>query len=179
MTIFESERIRCRDFFEDDFEAVHAYASLPEVVRYMVWGPNTEEETRTFIRDAIESSKQVPRMKYELAIVDKQNQDLVGGIGLFIISDRHRTGEIGYSINPNFWRRGYGYEAAYLALQYGFEVLGLHRIQATCDLRNEGSARILEKIGMSLEGVLRDHILLRDGWRQSKLYGMLETDYFK
>ena len=69
MVIIQTKRLVLRDFNEDDWEAVHEYASDPEVVRYMEWGPNTEEETRNFIKRAISHQNEKPRRNFTLAIV--------------------------------------------------------------------------------------------------------------
>jgi RimJ/RimL family protein N-acetyltransferase len=61
-------------------------------------------------------------------------------------------------------------------LRFGFDELGLHKISATCDPDNRGSARVLEKIGMRREGVLRDHFLIRGQWRDRLLWAVVRTD---
>ena len=69
MEIIQTARLVLRDFEEADWEAVHSYGSDLEVVRYMDWGPNTEEETKKFIQRAIAHQKEQPRRIYTLAIV--------------------------------------------------------------------------------------------------------------
>jgi RimJ/RimL family protein N-acetyltransferase len=84
---------------------------------------------------------------------------------------------IGYVINPRCWGRGYATEAAREMLRFGFGELELHRIEATCDVLNAASARVLEKIGMQREGLLREHMWLRDRWRSSYLYSILADEW--
>ncbi|WP_353958327.1 GNAT family N-acetyltransferase [Fictibacillus sp. b24] len=62
-------------------------------------------------------------------------------------------------------------------LQFGLEKLQLHRIFVTCDPRNKASEKVLSKIGMTLEGRMRECILLKDGWRDSMLFSMLEHEW--
>jgi len=174
--ILETERIICRDFRYNDFEDIHSYGSSTEVVKYMAWGPNTEEDSRVFMNEAIECITDDPRLRYELAIIDKKLDAFVGGVAIYIISEDSRVGEIGYSINPKYWNNGYATEAAKAVIEYGFRKLELHRIQATCDVRNTGSSHVLEKAGMTREGKIREHILLRDGWRDSYMYSILENE---
>jgi len=88
-----------------------------------------------------------------------------------------RSGEIGYSVHPDYWGQGVATEASGLLLKFGFEELLLHRIYATCDPRNMGSSRVLSKIGMTYEGRLRDALLIRDGWRDSLVFSMLEQEW--
>ena len=68
-------------------------------------------------------------------------------------------------------------QAARGLLAFGFETLGLHRIAATCDTGNVGSARVLEKIGMRREALFREDSLLRGRWRDSFLYAVLEHEW--
>ena len=61
-------RLLVRDFRASDFEDVHAYASDPEVARYVVWGPNTRDETQTFLGLALAAQTASPRLDFNLAI---------------------------------------------------------------------------------------------------------------
>lgn len=99
--------------------------------------------------------------------------DVIGAAGLVVEEVATRSGSIGYVIHPAFWSRGYATEAAARLLQFGFTDLRLHRIWATCRPENRPSARVLEKVGMQLEGQLRDHILIRGQWRDSLLYAAI------
>ncbi|MDY0409775.1 GNAT family N-acetyltransferase [Paracerasibacillus soli] len=80
-------------------------------------------------------------------------------------------------MNPKYWKMGFATEVANLLISYGFKQLKLHRIFATCDPRNIGSLRVLEKVGMMKEGRIREHILIKDGWRDSLLYSVLEQEW--
>ncbi|CAH1059687.1 hypothetical protein PAECIP111894_05899 [Paenibacillus pseudetheri] len=90
-----------------------------------------------------------------------------------------RSGEIGYTVHPDVWGQGVATAAAGLMLNFGFEELHLHRIYATCDPRNSGSSKVLTKIGMTYEGRLRDALLIKDGWRDSLMFSMLEHEWCK
>ncbi len=99
------------------------------------------------------------------------------GAGELHIQDFHgHNGEIGYSLHPAFWGRGIATEAARLLIDFGFRKLHLHRIYATCDPRNTASFKVMEKAGLSYEGRMRENLLIKDGWRDSLLYSILETD---
>ncbi len=172
-------RLLLRDFVAADWEAVQEYACLPEVVRYMPWGPNSEADTRDFVDRALAAQAVTPRVNYELAVVWRESGKLIGGCGLTVQSPTHRVGEIGYCLRPDFWRRGCITEAAGALLALGFEQLQLqlHRIQASCDPENPASRRVLEKVGMQLEGRLRQNLQLRGQWRDSLLWSLLEHDW--
>jgi len=179
MEVFRTERLVLRDFEETDWEAVHAYASDPEVVRYMDWGPNTEEETKNFIQRGIAHQKEQPRRNYTLAMVLKADGRLVGGCGIEVSNPDNREGWIGYCLNRNFWGQGYATETAKVLLEFGFNHLNLHRVFATCEPANIASAQVLEKIGMQREGRLREHKWAKRKWRDSLLYAILDYEWKK
>ena len=170
-------RLLLREFAQADWEAVQEYACLPEVVRYMPWGPNTEGDTRDFIGRALAAQAATPRVTYELAVIWRETGQLIGGCGLTVPSPTHRVGEIGYCLRPDFWGRGCITEAAGALLALGFQHLQLHRIQASCDPENTGSRRVLEKLGMQLEGRLRQNLQLRGQWRDSLQWSLLEHEW--
>ncbi len=93
----------------------------------------------------------------DLAVVNWTG-DLVGSMGL-IIDPRHGVAEMGYWIGVDFWNRGYATEAGRAVLSYAFGPLGLRRVYAFHFTRNPASGRVLEKIGMSREGVWRKHVM--------------------
>jgi len=173
MTTLEARRLTIREFRTSDWRAVHSYASDPETVAYVDWGPNTESDTRTFIRHAIAYQSSKPRTRYELAITIRESGDLIGGCGIEITHPERREGVIGYCFNKAHWGKGYGTEAAQALIAFEFSRLNMHRIFALCDPSNIASNRILEKAGMTLEGHLRENFPVRGKWRDTIIYGIL------
>jgi RimJ/RimL family protein N-acetyltransferase len=168
-----TERLFLRPFRADDHADLHAIAGDPEVVRWMDWGPNTPEETAVFLGYALAFETDDPRRSWRFAVVRRADERLIGSAELHIESPEHRRGTMGYLISPAVKGQGYGTEAAQALLDFGLSEGGLHRITATCDPENAGSVRVLEKIGMSREGHLRDHFLIRGEWRDRLLYARL------
>jgi RimJ/RimL family protein N-acetyltransferase len=165
--------VSLRELEEVDWPAVHSYASDPEVTRYMDWGPNTEEETKAFIQRSIAGRKEQPRKVYELAVALKKDGTLIGSCGIHVSDLNNREGWVGYCLNSHFWGQGYGTETASALLKFGFDQLRLHRIFALCDPDNAASARVLEKIGMQREGILRARKLRRGQWHDELLYAII------
>jgi [ribosomal protein S5]-alanine N-acetyltransferase len=160
--------ISLRPLALSDWEAVHSWASREEACRYQAWGPNTPEETRAFVAAAVADG---PSRQHHAIVVN----DRVVGIASLRLSGG-RTGELVYIVHPDHWGRGIATAAARAVLASGFGEHGLHRIFATCDPRNVASARVLTKIGMRHEGRMRETLWIRDGWRDSDLYAILESD---
>ncbi|MFC0470315.1 GNAT family protein [Halalkalibacter kiskunsagensis] len=172
-----STRVYLREINEKDWVDVHEYASQEKVCKYQPWGPNTEEDSKVFVEEVLIHASQNPRTRFVFSIVNKENQRMIG-VGEFNIRDfNNRTGEIAYIVNPNYWGNGFGTEVARLLVEFGFSEFKLHRIYATCDPRNIGSSRVLEKIGMTKEGRIREDLLIKEGWRDSLLYSVLEQEW--
>lgn len=163
-----SDRLVLREFLPSDEEAVQAYASDPVVTRFLLWGPNTVDDTRAFIAESIENSRDPRRTIFELAVVHNESQTLIGGAGLSVTGSEE--GALGYVFNRDFWSRGYATEAAKALLQFGFEQLGLRRISATCDPDNVASATVLTKAGLQFEERIRNHLRVRGALRDSLLF---------
>jgi RimJ/RimL family protein N-acetyltransferase len=172
-----TKRLLLGDFKEDDWESVHVYASDPEVVKYMPWGPNTEEETKSFVRQAMKHQQDQPRQHFELAVILRADDSLIGGCGLGLSSAQNREGVLGYCFNNIYWHAGFATEAAEALVLFGFEQLGFHRIWATCDPENLASVKVLEKVGMRHEGQLRENIWIRGRWRDSLVFAMLDREW--
>nr|WP_155591373.1 GNAT family protein [Lysinibacillus cavernae] len=176
--ILAQETISLREFTDQDWVDVHKYASQEIVCQYQVWGPNTEEDSKQFIRDVLEQATQTPRERYAFAIIYQDT--LIGAVEIVITDFTNKVGEIGYIVNPDYWGKGVATESAQLVLTFGFESLKLHRIYATCDPRNVGSSKVLDKVGMTREGLLRENMLMKDGvWRDSLLYSVLKQEWAK
>ena len=160
-----------------DFRGIHAYAKDEETVRFMTWGPNTPEETINFIQFAIAQQTCQPRVNYHFVVALRGNNQIIGSCGIHIHRPEHQIAEIGYCFNKQFWRQGYATETAGALLKFGFETLHLHRIEATCDPRNVGSARVMEKNGMRREGHFREHLWQKGEWRDTYLYAILDHEW--
>lgn len=99
--------------------------------------------------------------------------DLVGSVGLTVRSRENGRGELGYALRRDRWGSGLTTEAAAAVLAFAFGPAGLARVEATCRPENSGSRRVLEKIGMQREGLLRSHVVVRGERRDSLLYAAL------
>jgi len=114
----------------------------------------------------------------ELAIVAREGEALCGSVGLKL-DEKHASGELGYFVGVPYWGRGYGTEAAAALVGYGFEALGLHRVHAGHFAGNEASGRVLQKLGMKREGLLREHLLKDGAFVDIVVYGILAREWQK
>jgi RimJ/RimL family protein N-acetyltransferase len=143
------------------------------------WGPNTEEDTKNFVRRVLALQSEGLRTVYSLAVVTRDHNVLIGGCRISIVDERHREGSIGYILNKKYWGRGFGTELARALLNFGFEKLTLHRIYATCDIANAASAHVMEKNGMLREGCLREYRLQGNKWGDEFIYSVLDHEWIE
>lgn len=169
----ETERLVLREWEPTDFAAVHEYASDPENVKYMVWGPNSEEQTREFLRDVARRREEHPRFVISLAVCLKEDGKLIGGCSLEYESQAPGEAQLGYVLNKQYWGKGYGPEAASALVEWARVACGLKVLWCTCNAENRASARLMEKIGMEPFALWPKHIRLRSGkWRDTLVYRM-------
>lgn len=164
-----------RPIRKSDAERIHQWASNAEACRYQVWGPNSEAETRAFVDQAVAAWQRQPQRRWVWAVVDADG--LTDGMGEV---KQHTPGraEIAYAVHVDHWGKGVGTAIARLLTHWVFnELPTVERVEATCDPRNVGSEKILRRIGMTYEGTLRHTMLIRDGWRDSKIFSILRDEW--
>jgi RimJ/RimL family protein N-acetyltransferase len=104
------------------------------------------------------------------------NQEQIGVFGLKLWPQKNRRAEVWYKFHKNHWNKGYATEVLKSVLDFGFNELNLHRIQAGCAVDNIGSIKVLEKVGMIQEGRGRQLLPLKSGWSDNFEYSILESD---
>ncbi|MGI8317080.1 GNAT family N-acetyltransferase [Halobacillus mangrovi] len=174
----ENERILLREIAPDDWAPLHEIASDEEACKFQPWGPNNEDDSKFFVNQAMRDKQKRHRSRYVFAIVEKKTDQIVGNIEMNI-RDWDGVGEIGFIIHPGQWGKGLATDAALLIMKHSFEKCELHRIAATCSPENKASIKVLEKIGMVKEGVLRQDLLVKGEWRDSCVYSMLREEWYE
>ena len=111
----------------------------------------------------------------QLAIERRDDGALVGTIGLSV-DRRHSRAELGYFVGVPYWGNGYATEAARAVVDYAFDQLQVNRVYALHFVGNPASGRVLEKVGMQLEGTLREHHHRWEAFRDSRVYGLLRRE---
>jgi len=172
-----TERLILREFKENDWPDVLAYQSAPLYLRYYEWTEKRPEAVREFVHIFLAQQKEQPRSKFQLAVTLKPNLQLIGSCGIRTKSAVAREGDIGYELSPQHWGQGYATEAARAVLQFGFAELALHRVWACCIADNARSARVLERLGMRLEGRLREKEHFKGRWWDTLLYAILDHEW--
>ena len=174
MTDLVGPRVFLRPFSPADVPAVLAYASDPEVTRHLQWDAYNDPETAaSFIRSTLGGGD----TWFARAIVLRATDGVIGGADLRVVSPPDRRAELGYGLARAHWGRGYASEAAGLLVRFGFERLGLTRIQAACAVENDRSIRTLERLGMRREGRLAQYRWKAGTARDLYLYAITRADW--
>jgi len=174
----ETERLLLRPFVAEDFDAVFAMQSRPDVARYLYWDARTEDE----VREALEKKVAGTAIRSEgdalfLAAVLKSTGELVGDVVLHLLSQEHSTAEIGFIVHPDHHGHGYATEAARPLLKLAFEDVQVHRVIGRVEPRNVASARVLEKLGMRQEAHLIENEFVKGEWQSELIYAMLDREW--
>jgi [ribosomal protein S5]-alanine N-acetyltransferase len=170
-------RLHLREFIPADWTAVLAYQQDPRYLRYYAWTERTPAAVQDFVQMFIDQQTAQPRTKFQLAVTLKETGQLIGNCGLRLKAGSAHEAEIGYELSPDHWGQGYATEAAQAMVDLGFTQFALHRISADCVAENVGSARVLEKVGMKLEGRLRDAEYFKGRYWDTLLYAVLKDEW--
>jgi RimJ/RimL family protein N-acetyltransferase len=174
----ETERLVLRPFVANDFDALYAYQSRPDVARYLYWEPRNEEQVREALeKDIARTAIRAEGDVLALAVVSKATGHLVGDVDLDWRSAEHRLGEIGFLVHPDHQGKGYATEAARPLLRIAFEELALHRVIGRTEARNTASACVLEKLGMRREAHLVENEWVKGEWQSELVYAILDREW--
>jgi RimJ/RimL family protein N-acetyltransferase len=111
------------------------------------------------------------------AIVETSTGKLAGVVSLMQIHREHRRAELGYWIAVDLWNNGFATEASASILDFGFQTLGLHRIESTHFVRNPASGKVMQKLGMTQEGTERDSAVKWGHFESLVRYAILEPEW--
>ncbi len=176
-TPLTTPRLLLREFEEDDWRATHPHESDPVVVRYQSQDVRTPEQSRDYILRVMALAHETPRRVYDLAVVLRDGNRLIGRCGMSITDPELREATLWYVLDRSQWGRGYIPEAAGALVDFAFGTLGLHRIWADCDPRNPASFRVMEKLGMRKEAHFRENAFYKGEWCDSLIYALLDHEW--
>jgi RimJ/RimL family protein N-acetyltransferase len=173
------ERLLLRPLAVSDADALLTYRSRDDVCRYVPFEPMSRDDILERIagqwaRTELTDEGQALTLGAQVG----ETGELAGDVMLFWHSREHAGGELGYVFNPAVGGRGYATEAANLMLQLGFEELGLHRIVARIDERNEASVRLARRLGMRQEARLVSNELFKGEWSNELDFAMLADEWY-
>ena len=173
--VLETERLRLRPFTFDDEVAVFALVSDPEIARFVRFEAHRNRaETRAFLELVFECYGRGDPFAW--AIVLREDTRLIGSCGFVSQAPERKSAEIGYWLGKPYWGKGYAVEAALALVRFGFEQMGLERVEAKCFNENRAGQRVIEKLGMNFEGTDRSE-RIKGAYPELKVYGIAQQDW--
>ena len=172
----ETDRLNLVEITQTHAESIFGILSLDEVTKF--YGT----DRFTSIDDAKKLIEVFQKNFYEKrairwGIIIKENNKFIGTLGLNSLQLKNKKAEIGYEIHPSYWRKGYTSEAIKEVLHYSFQELDLNRIGAVVFLENQASINLLEKLGFSKEGVLRDYLFQNNTFHTTNILSLLMHEW--
>lgn len=174
----QTPRLLLRRLTPEDGADVFAYASDPLVAENVTWYPHcTREESVAFIRHHVDGYDRGESGTWGMVL--KEPSKLIGTCGFVSLNPTHCSAELAYALARTHWGRGLMTEAVLRLIDFGFQELGLNRIEAHHLPENPRSGRVLQKAGMRYEGTLRQKAMVKSRFRDAVLYAILKEDWRK
>lgn len=164
-----------REFTRDDVDDVLAIIGDDAVTTWLSFDSRDRVQAIAMIEGTIERARQEPRTEFYLGVTKRDDDRVIGfaRIGLSGV----QAGKLGYAVAAKEWGRGYATDAAHALITYGFKELGLHRVTAAIGPDNTASIAVVERLGFTREGVVRDHVFTNNAWRDSVLFSVLAHEW--
>ena len=164
MPTLTTERLVLRPMRTADAYDMYEYACLEEVTEFLLWSPHPSVSyTRDYL--AYIESRYATCDFFDWAVTLKDSGKMIGTVGFTKIDTSNNSAEIGYVLSPQYHGQGIALEAARRIVEFGFDTVGLHRIEAKFMKGNAASLRVMEKLGMTLEGYSVDGMLVKGKYR--------------
>lgn len=180
MTLFpvKSERLTLRPFQASDLDSLVPYHSDPDVVRFIPWPARTPDQVRDWLEKAIHLTSFEGEGDYlTAAIIRNEDNQLIGQVNSMFRSLHNQTAEIGYVLNPKFGGLGYATEAAGALVTALFATGTFRRVTARLDVRNDASARVLDRLGFRREAHFIEDDLFKGEWTSTYEYAVLKHEW--
>lgn len=173
----ENETVLLKPLEKRDVAGILAAGSYPEIWTYLPTKIENEQDVHRFVDQAL--LEQTSKKEFPFVIVDKESGDIIGSTRLMDIDESHQRIEIGFTwLTPAYWRTTVNTNCKFLLLSYCFEELRLQRVQIKTDYENIRSQKAIERIGAIKEGILRNHMIRKDGTtRHTVMYSVVKEDW--
>lgn len=174
--VLESQRLRFRSFSPGDAGRYYQLRSDPRVMEFVdaVYTSN-ELEALGKIQEISDDYRLQKGLNWVITL--KENDQMIGYIGYWRIMKEHLRAEIGYLLDATHWGRGFMFEAAETILDFGFNIMNLHSVEANVNVDNERSIQLLDRLGFVKEAHFRENYLFKCRFLDSLIYSLLESDF--
>ena len=178
--ILENERVLLRPLVQDDAVYLSAYVKEePALWKYALTPITTDQEFEQYMATAVEARQL--KLAYPFIVFDKLQNKYVGSTRFYDIQLNNSSTQFGYTwYSESTWGTGLNEHCKFLLLQFAFETIGFERIEFRADNRNKRSIAAMQKIGCTVEGILRNHLPTSDGTRRDSIVlSMLKNEWPK
>ncbi|BBH54583.1 GNAT family N-acetyltransferase [Fluviispira sanaruensis] len=176
---FSTKRLQLRYITEQDVDDIFYFAKNSNITRYTTFDTHRNiQDSYNFIRRSRALNIKDPLNPLAIVIQESGKEKMIGTVGLFHGSMcKENTLELGYALGEDWWGKGYVVEAAQILINHAFKQTSTHRIQAVCVRENIGSFRVMEKLGMQREGILRKYAYKNDYHYDLYMYSLLKEEW--
>ena len=176
----ETERLILRRFEYSDIDSMLRNWIADEQTQWDYGEPSYE--TPEAVRELFDKKYVVSYSRddyYRWAVIEKKSKEYIGQIAYFSVDTENQHGEIEYVIGSSFQGKGYATEMTKAVIAFGFDKIHFNRIEIDCRTENEASRRVIEKCGLTYEGVFRDFFWRKDHFEGRRVYSVLKNEWKK
>lgn len=171
-----SDRLLLRPIRIEDSNSIFRYRSNSLVNQYQGWIPKTLDDVHDFITNRVSSDIDVPNTWYQLAVLTRENGELIGDIGIHFFEIHKFQVEVGCTFDKNYHGKGYATEALKKTIDFLFNSLNKSRIIASIDPRNTKSIELFKRLGFKKESHFKKSILINNEWVDDLIYVLLKDE---
>jgi ribosomal-protein-alanine N-acetyltransferase len=173
--ILNTERLLLRRILPDDANMVYTWMGDPDVCKYEKWQPHPNADySRGYIHEVFNEYKSERLYHWGMEL----EGNLIGSVCVVNVDDNDQKAVLGFCLARKFWSNGYTTEAVKAVMNYMFTEIDLNRLEASHSVNNIASGKVLEKVGMTLEGYAEDYYFCNLGFQDSNLYAITRAQFF-
>lgn len=176
--VLETTRLQLCRMIPDYAADMYEYSSDPEVTRYLTWSPHASpKETERYLR--ILQRKYADGTFHDWGLIHRKTGKFIGTCGYTSFDEKENTAEVGYVLAKPYWGMGLAAEAVKAVMHFGFEVFELDGFNAKYMEGNDASGRVMQKCGMTLEGVYRHSMYIKGEFKNIVVYRIDRESFYK
>ena len=171
-----TERLILRKVLLDDMEDMFEYSCDHEITKFLTWSPHPDTRHTVEYLNYLQARYRTGDF-YDWAVVLRENGKMIGTCGFTRFDYANNSAEIGYVLNGAYHGQGIATEALKKVIEFGFSRMNLNRIEGKYMIENAASRRVMEKCGMTFEGVRREGMLIKGRYRNIGVCSILKKEY--
>ncbi len=171
-----TKRLHIRAVHLDDAPRMFEYRSVPEIAQYLSMTPQCVQDMEQIILQTARDID-IPDTWFQLVIIEKSSEQIIGDIGIHFLPNDNMQVEIGYTLDKNFHKKGYATEGVSKVIDFIFNTLNKHRITASIDPGNKNSLQLVKRLGFRKEAHFVKSLYFKGQWVDDIIYAMLSEEW--